>query len=159
MVLSNINAWIVFQLIIDFVLVVLMLFFIRGMKSGLRKEAARETSLQLVEMIEPLIKESEAVAKSFETQLKEKKVLIHCLNEDLDSRIISLNLLLNRAKAYMDDKSGKSAATGQVYKQQEAILKLYGQNYDVEAIAQKLSMPKGEVELVIDLKTKFLSYK
>jgi hypothetical protein len=110
-------------------------------------------------MIEPLIKETETVAKSFEAQLKEKKVLIHRLNEDLDSRIISMNLLLNRAKAYMDGESGKSAATGQIYKQQEAILALYGQKYDVEAIAQKLSMPKGEVELVIDLKTKFLSYK
>jgi hypothetical protein len=136
-----------------------MLFFIRGMKSGLRKEAAREASLQLLEMIEPLIKETETVAKSFEAQLKEKKVLIHRLNEDLDSRIISMNLLLNRAKSYMDGESGKPAATGQIYRQQEAILALYGQKYDVEAIAQKLSMPKGEVELVIDLKTKFLSYK
>jgi hypothetical protein len=159
MALSNLNSWIVFQLVIDFVLVVMILFFIRRMKSRLRQEAARETSLQLVEMIEPLIKETEAVANSFEAQLKEKKHLINRLNEDLDSRIISLNLLLNRAKAYMDDESGKPAATGQVYRQQEAILELYAQNYDTEAIAKKLSMPKGEVELVIDLKTKFLSYK
>ncbi|MFH0730489.1 MAG: hypothetical protein V2B19_29610 [Pseudomonadota bacterium] len=117
-----------------------------------------ETSLQLMGMIEPLIKETEAVAKSFEAQLKEKKRLIHRLNEDLDSRIISLNLLLNRARA-LDYGSGNPGATGQVYKQQEAILSLYAQKHDAEAIAKKLSMPKGEVELVIDLKTKFLSYK
>jgi hypothetical protein len=156
MALSNINFWVAFQLGLDFVLVVLILFFIRRMKSGLKKETAIEASLQLMGMIEPLIKESEAVAKSFEAQLKEKKQLIHRLNEDLDSRIISLNLLLNRAKA-LEGGSGKQTATAQVYKQQEAILNLYAQKLDAEAIAKKLSMPKGEVELVIDLKTKFLS--
>jgi hypothetical protein len=158
MALSNINFWVVFQFVLDFFLVVLILFFIRGMKSRLKKEAAMETSLQLMGMIEPLIKETEAVAKSFEAQLKEKKHLIHRLNEDLDSRIISLNLLLNRAKA-LEYESGKPVATGQVYKQQEAILNLYAQKHDADAIAKKLSIPKGEVELVIDLKTKFLSYK
>jgi hypothetical protein len=156
MAFSNINFWIVFQLVFDFVLVVLIFFFIRRMKSGLRKEAALETTQQLIGMIEPLIKETEAVAKSFEAQLKEKKHLIYRLNEDLDTRIISLTMLLNRAKA-LDGESGKSAATGQVYKQQDAILKLHAQGIDTEAIAKNLSIPKGEVELVIDLKTKFLS--
>lgn len=156
---TNINFWMLFQLIVDFFLVGLIIFLIKRMKSGLLKEAAKETSLQLMGMIEPLIKETETVAKAFEAQLKEKKHIVNRLNEELDSRIISLNMLLNRAKACTDDNSGKVAATGQVYKQQEAILKLYAEKYDPETIAKKLSMPKGEVELVIDLKTKFLSHK
>ena len=41
--------------------------------------------------------------------------------------------------------------------QQNKILSLYYQNLDVDTIAQKLSLPKGEVRLVIDLKEKFIA--
>lgn len=146
----NINFWVVFLMVLDIVLVVLMLFFIRNMKSGLRKEAVREASRELMGMIEPLIKETEAVARTFEAQLAEKKQLVNQLNEELDSRTASLNLLLNRAKAVTTDPRDQSSSTG--HEQQEAILDLYSQNYDAETIAQKLSMPRGKVDLVIDLK-------
>lgn len=151
--------WIIFLLLADAAVVGLILFFVRKLKTGLKHEVAKETSLHLLGMIEPLIKEAEAVANSFDTQLKEKKQLVNRLNEDLDTRIISLNMLLNRAKACLNVEMGKPEATGQVYKQQEAILKLHAEKMDPETIAKKLSMPKGEVELVIDLKTKFLAPK
>lgn len=159
MEVTYINFWITFQMVIDFVLVVLILLLIRNMKSRLRKEAARETSRQVIEMMAPFIRETQAVAASFEQQLKEKKKLVHQLNQGLDNRIISLNMLLNRAKACLNDATGPkdSESSGQVYQQTEAILELHRQQMTVEDIAKKLAMPKGEVELVIDLKTKFQS--
>lgn len=153
----DINFWVVFLMVLDIVLVVLMLFFVRSMKSGLRKEAAREASRELMGMIEPLIKETQVVARTFEAQLTEKKQLIHHLNEELDRRTASLNLLLNRAKAVTTSSRDKSLSAGPMYEQHDAILDLYSQNYDAETIAQKLSMPRGEVDLVIDLKRKFNS--
>lgn len=155
MIFSDTNLWIISLVVLDLVLVIAVLLFIRSMKSGLRRQAAMEASRQLMEKIEPLIKETDSVAKAFEEQLKEKKLLVNQLNKDLDSRIISMNMLLNRAKSYMDDEAGNADAAGQVYKQQEAILDLYAQRHDAESIAKKLAMPKGEVELVIDLKRKF----
>ena len=131
------------------------MLLMRNMKAKLRKEAAKETSHQLIEMMEPLIRDAQAVAAAFDEQLKEKKKLVYKLNQDLDSRIISLNMLLNRARVYSDDKQNTMTVPGNVYKQQEAILELHRQKVDVETIAKKLAMPKGEVELVIDLKTKF----
>lgn len=155
MELNSIHFWVVFQLVIDFALVVLIVLLIRNMKAQLNKEAARETSGQVMEMMAPLVREARAVAASFDEQLKEKKKLVYQLNRDLDSRIISLNLLLNRARAYSDGGPGAPSAPGQVYKQQEAILELHRQKMDTDAIGKKLGIPKGEVELVIDLKTKF----
>ncbi|MDX9786426.1 MAG: hypothetical protein RBT11_06610 [Desulfobacterales bacterium] len=152
---TYINFWIIFQLVIDLALVVLILLLIRNMKTMLRKEAARETSREVIELMAPFIKETRAVAVAFEDQLKKKKKLVYQLNQDLDNRIISLNMLLNRAKACLDDPLGALVTPGQVCKQTEAILELHRQHLDVETIAKKLAMPKGEVELVIDLKTKF----
>jgi Family of unknown function (DUF6115) len=158
MAVAGVNYWVLFQIVMDGVLVALVLLLMRHMKSAIGKEAAMEASQNLMAMMEPLVREAEAVARSFEEQLKEKKNLAYQLNEDLDRRIISLNMLLNRARAYLDDGPGKAAA-GQVYKQQDAILELYNQHHDSEAIAKKLSIPKAEVDLVIDLKTAFLSKK
>jgi hypothetical protein len=45
---------------------------------------------------------------------------------------------------------------GTVENQQHQILKMYRQNYDIDTIAQELSIPRGEVQLVVDLKKKFL---
>lgn len=153
-----IEYWVVFQLILDLLLVVLILFFFRSVKSGLRREAAREAAQQVIGLIEPLLNEAQGAAATFENQLKEKNRLVRSLNERLDSRIISLNLLLNRAKSHLSS-ARKDGAEGpnHIYDQQEAILMLHNENHDVEEIAKKLSMPKGEVDLVIDLKKKFMA--
>lgn len=153
--MAPIQYWSIVQLGIDLLLVVLILVLLRNIRNWLRADAVRQTSDQVLEMIEPLLKEADATAKAFENQLKEKNRLINSLNEKLDSRIISLNLLLNRAQAgrlYPDN-----AGSGQrhVYDQQEAIIDLYNKGLDAAAIADKLSMPRGEVDLVVDLKTKF----
>ena len=152
----SVQFWVVFQIVLDLFLVVLVLFFIRKYKSGLRQEAAREASRQVIDLLEPLLKQAESTAAAFESQLKEKARLVRSINESLDSRIISLNLLLNRAAAQASHSTkSEDSAQSHVYDQQEAILKLYGENHDPEEIAKRLSMPRGEVDLVIDLKKKF----
>jgi uncharacterized protein DUF6115 len=154
----SIKYWVVFQMVLDLFLVMLVLFFIKSMKSGLRKEATREAAQQVIQLIEPLLKEAEKTADTFDRQLKEKSRLIYSINERLDSRIISLNLLLNRAKTDFSSVQGEDGTTqSHIYDQQEAILALYKENHDPETIARKLSMPRGEVDLVIDLKQKFQS--
>lgn len=154
----SIKYWVTFQMVLDLFLVVLVVFFIKNMKSGLKREASQEAAQQVIELIEPLLKEAERTADTFDRQLKEKSRLIYSINERLDSRIISLNLLLNRAKNDFSTAQGENgAAQSHIYDQQEAILALYRENHDPETIARKLSMPRGEVDLVIDLKQKFQS--
>ena len=92
----------------------------------------------------------------FENQLKEKARLVRSVNEHLDSRIISMNLLLNRAEAQIPENlKNEDLHRNHILDQQEAILKMYGENHAPEEIAKSLSLPRGEVDLVIDLKKKF----
>jgi hypothetical protein len=161
MALHSVQYWILFQIVLDFFLVILILLFIRSYKSGLRKEAAEEAARQVISLLEPLLKEARTTALTFEEQLKEKARLVQNINERLDSRIISLNLLLNRADAHLSeaDSDGEDSTKNHIYDQQKAILKLYAENHDPEEIAKRLSLPRGEVDLVIDLKKKFTGGK
>ncbi len=156
MALHSVQFWVVFQIVLDMFLVVLVLLFIRSYRSGLRREAARDAARQVIGLIEPLLKEAKSTATTFENQLKEKARLVRSINERLDSRIISLNLLLNRAAAQApENTNNEGSAPNHIFDQQEAILKMYGENHDPEEISKRLSIPRGEVDLVIDLKKKF----
>ena len=159
MEIVNLKLWVVIQMIIDLALVVLILYFVKSLKSGLSLNASKQAAGRLFALLEPLLKEADVTAKAFEKQLKEKNRLIRNLNERLDSRIISLNLLLNRAKGRLTGGSKAAAAQSKpphVYDQQKAIVDLLNRGYDIETVAQKLSLPRGEVEMVFDLKKKFL---
>jgi hypothetical protein len=156
MALYSIQFWVVFQMILDLFLVVLVVLFIRSYRSGLRREAAQDAARQVINLLEPLLREAKTTAATFENQLKEKARLVRSVNEHLDSRIISMNLLLNRAEAQIPENlKNEDLHRNHILDQQEAILKMYGENHAPEEIAKRLSMPRGEVDLVIDLKKKF----
>jgi len=132
-------------------------------------DAARE----ILDMLEPLVKESRKAALSFDEQIREKRKLSKDLNDALDTRIISINMLLSRADTLQKKLEDRQEMIQQmapvlnpahfppresnVLDQQNQIIDLYHQKADVETIAEKLSIPKGEVQLVIDLKEKFIA--
>lgn len=178
--------WIIAQFVIIFFLLVFLFFLQRKFNllsdellSGpadhsdgeIEEQAVSAAREKIIEMLEPLVEESRKTAILFEDQIKEKKRLIHELNEALDSRIISINLLLSRADSQqkrledyhkqqlerpsIDVRPAFSGQTDNVGDQQNQILNLYYQNHDTATIARKLSIPEGEVKLVIDLKEKF----
>ena len=134
---------------------------------------AVESARQILDMLEPLVKESRRAALSFDEQIREKRKLSKDLNDALDTRIISINLLLSRAAALQKKLEEREYTTRQaasvfssvqtfpkesnVLDQQNQIIDLYYQRKDVDTIAEKLSIPKGEVQLVIDLKEKFIA--
>jgi len=136
------------------------------LRSG-HSQYASESASNIIEMLEPLVKESRKTAISFDKQIKEKRRLIKELNEALDSRIISINLLLSRADTLQKKLETKQsqpqnqqmlqASSIAVFDQQNQILEMYNQNYDINSIAQQLSIPKGEVQLVVDLKKRFVA--
>jgi hypothetical protein len=156
MEIYSLKLWIVLQLVIDFIVIALVLYFTKHFRSKVSRLAAKQAADQVIGMIEPLLEAAKATSKAFDTQLQEKNQLIRHLTEKLDSRIISLNLLLNRAEGHLSmDTESPSRPRSHVYDQQSAILDLFAEGDDAETIARKLSMPKGEVDLVLDLKNKF----
>ena len=157
----NIKFWVAFQMAVDLVMVVMVVYFLRNLRSGSSssRELTREAGTQIIQILEPLLRDADATAKSFERQLKEKKRLINHLNESLDGRIISLNLLLNRTDAVFtsDFRGSVSTERKHVFDQQAAILDQFNKGHDAATAARKLAIPKNEVEMVYDLKQKFLA--
>lgn len=152
--------WVIFQISVDLILVILILFLLRNVRAGLQKEISGQAMEKVFHIIEPLLKDAEAAADDFDTQLHEKSRLINDLNLKLDNRIISLNLLLNRADDAMQQTLGKRPnGNPHVYDQLRGITRLYEKGSTAGEIAGKLSMPKGEVDLVLDLKRKLMAMK
>ncbi|MBU0995495.1 MAG: hypothetical protein KJ737_23615 [Proteobacteria bacterium] len=154
----SIEFWVGFQMVVELIIVFLILFYLRNLKTGIREDASRQVVEKVIEILEPLLKEAENTAKTFERQIQEKHLLINKINEKLDARIISLNLLMARSESHLKREMAAPSQEGfHVYDQQQAILDLYETGLDSESISKKLSMPKGEVDLVINLKKKFVS--
>ena len=151
----SVEFWVVIQVLIDLILVVIILYLLQHIKKILQSSISKDAAEKTINMLEPLLKEADTAAKTFEKQLKEKSQLMERLNENIDSRVISLNLLLNRAELQLrKDCMVTRQETDKAYDHQESIFHLHMKGYDSEAIARKLSLPKGEIDLVIDLKNK-----
>ena len=153
-------------------------------QAGREQELAQEngqtavrSASEVLGMLEPLVRESRRTALKFDEQIKEKRRLLKGLNEALDDRIIHINLLLSRAETrqkkleqnreplpettvsqgpVQQPPVNMSLAPEPVWDQQQEILKMFEQNCDIDTIARQLSVPKGEVKMVVDLKKKFL---
>ena len=185
--LFSVEFWVVILFFINFSLVLFVLMLIRKMNRFLAEQTFQaafekereendpvsDTALDIMELLEPLVKDSRDAAIQFDEQIKDKKRLIKSLNDALDSRIININLLLSRADAMQKKIEERQAESGRMLadlsreetvvvsagaleNQQHQILKMYHQSYDIDTIAQELSIPRGEVQLVVDLKKKFL---
>ncbi len=156
----SVELWVIIQIFIDLILIVIILYLLQNIKKIIQDTMSKDAAGKTINMLEPLLKEADITAKTFEKQLKKKNELIDNLNERLDSRIISLNFLLNRAELQLSmgsDATSKNA--DKIYDHQEAISHLHMKGYDSKNIARKLSLPKGEVDLVIDLKNRLLAAK
>jgi len=184
---------VVLSLIIDLFLIFLLFLFIRranrlqrspnpmpgtdlGDISAQTREkvevVARQVLAETSEMIEPILEASKDAAMEFERLIREKQTLTRKLDQSLDSKMISINLLLSRANALYSQLENQhnsllnslpTGGTALFYKetdvldQQQRIIDLYYQKMDVDTIAERLSIPKGEVALVIGLKEKFIA--
>jgi len=133
---------------------------------------AREVLTETSEIIEPILEASKDAAMEFERLVQEKQTLTRKLDQSLDSKIININLLLSRANTLYTRLENQHnsllnalpmGGTALFHKetdvldQQQRIIDLYYQKMDVDTIAERLSIPKGEIALVIDLKEKFIA--
>lgn len=157
MVFFSTEFWVVFQVVVLLLLLAFVWYFIKNSRLPAEESEIPGNYIeQIFNLLEPLLKEAESSAKVFESQILEKKQLIKELNDKLDKRIISLNLLLNRADICLMKNAGLKTdidAAGI----QEAILSLYEDGHNASSISKELLVSEKEVELVIDLKKKFLA--
>jgi len=146
------------QIGIDLALIIVFLMVLRTMRDPQRQGMLNKG----VRLFESVLKEADTTSRKFNELLEEKQGLIRSINEQLDKRILSLNVLLNRAEVLLSNDQGPDQSTTEMNDQagvREEILKFAKQGYETEQIAKKLSIPKGEVKLVLDMKRKTAQQK
>ncbi len=186
--LFSMEFWIGVQFFVDLIFVVLLFGIVRQLKTnrkdnvcsrhscddgGILKDKSVKTAGEIMEMLEPLVHDAKIAADSFNSQINDKRNIINNLNDALDSRIISINLLLSRAESLFETQRHNFLSNGtdnvrvdggnlfsrtdnDVFDQQKRILDLYAMGKSVQTIASELAMPEGEVDLVVSLKEKFI---
>ena len=142
------------QIGIDIIIIVVFIFVVRRLRYPKKGKSFDKT----VRILESLFTDADKIAQQFKVQLEEKHHLIKRLNEQLDKRIGSLNGLLQRADAVLSSHTQQEADAEcnplSLNGQERQIISLAGEGYGLEEIAKRLSIPKEEVKLVLDLKQK-----
>lgn len=116
-----------------------------------------------INIFKSLLNDADRVSGSFSEQIKTKYNIIKKLNSQLDRRIDNINVLLNRADMILSynqkkgDQADRSAMPISI--KQKEIAKLDSKGCNLEEIAEKLLIPKGEVKLILDLNKKTTGVK
>ena len=146
------------QVLVDLLLIIFFIVFLRQFRAGKARQESSDIAA-FPQVLESLLKEAEKVAGQFETQLKKKQRLARRFNEQLDSRIISLNLLLNQAEvcltSHKKESWGENRQYKHVYDLQQEIIDCGEKGLSLQEIANRVGISKGEVRLVLELKRKF----
>jgi hypothetical protein len=155
--IPSIEFWGVMQVAVDLCLIVLFVMVLRQLRGSSTASVPAPVE-DVTPVMESVLREAKDVAGQFEVQLKEKQSIIRRLNERLDSRIIGLNLLLNRAEMCLNGKEpmpGQAGKCKDVCGLQREIITLVGEGLHPNVVADRLGISKTEVELVVELKKKF----
>jgi DNA-binding NarL/FixJ family response regulator len=109
-----------------------------------------------INIFESLVKDADNTAGQFNKQLKEKQHIINKLNDTLDKRISSLKMLINRSDIVLSnhdpDMTTEKNGARKNHSRHAEIMQLDEKGYSIEEIAQKLSIQRGEVTLVLKMK-------
>jgi hypothetical protein len=140
-----------FQALMDIALVAALigvLFF--------QNRTPRDTSGtgDLSQSLGKIIEETKAIAEQFESNLKERQILIQQLITKLDQRMKEAQDLCNQLKNISIDQQliSPSGTGGQaLHADQRKVIALARQGLDAETIAKRLQKPLGEVELILNI--------
>lgn len=152
MQIINIHALIGILIAIDVLLFGFVLLLLKRSSHTNRNATLSEEIMTF----EALVREADNTAVQFNKQLQDKHQTVNNLNDRLDKRIHSLNLLVNRADAafsrYTSPPVEDHPAGPGTGSRQTAILELTKKGFSIEEIARKLSIQRGEVTLVLNMK-------
>jgi hypothetical protein len=142
---SNLENWLMITEGMTLIILLLIVFFFgRVLRKGKNKKPSVWTSDQLIKWA----KESEILCLSLSKNLAEKKEITKRLMEQLDEKLQSLNLRLagiEEKKKSIPEGVREGDPYGKVVKMVEA-------GYKFPEIVRSLKLPKGEVQLILDLK-------
>jgi len=147
----DLKVLIFIQIGIDIVIIIVFILLIK--KIGFFK---RNSSLnEGLDKYESMLCDAARISEQFKEQLEEKKHTIKMLNQHLEKRITSFNMMLNRTDDMLfHNRQYDNVDRGFLNQHKKEILKLEKQGHSSEQIADTLSIPREEVMLILDLKKK-----
>ena len=139
------------QIGIDLVIIIVFILLIKK-TSFFKRDSSLNKGLKLYES---MLSDASRISEQFKEQLEEKKYMIKMLNQHLEKRITSLNVMLNRTDALLfHNRQYDNMDSGSFDNQKKEILQLEKQGHSLEQIADILSIPREKVMLVLDIKKK-----
>lgn len=139
------------QIAMDCAIIIVFIFLIRR----LRHLHDRQSLNRAIEIFDSILTDADKVAVQFNEQLEEKHRLIKHLDEQLDKKIVSLNLLLSRSEAQLNHDGWAGDAKESPFMlsgREKEILRLADAGRDLDTIARMLAIPKEEVRLTLSVK-------
>lgn len=149
---TNLQIWVAIPMAANILMLLFVLLFLRRTARKLEADAARKGAAKVMAALSPMLQQAQETAGELDRQLREKQRIMQDLNETLDRRIASLNLLVNRADATL--KATETRGDGQSADTRDVVLDLYERGVGADQIAEELSMRRGEVDLILELKRK-----
>jgi hypothetical protein len=139
------------QMGIDVVIIIVFILLIK--KTGFfKKDSSLNKSLKLYES---MLSDASRISEQFKDQLEEKKQMIKMINQHLEERIKSLNIILNKSDSLLfQNRQHDVMDSGSFDYQKKEILELEKKGHSSEQIADILSIPREKVMLVLDIKNK-----
>ena len=139
------------QIGIDIVIIIVFILLIKKI-SFLKRNSSLIKGL---DKYESMLCDAVRISEQFKEQLEEKKHMITMLNQHLEKRITTLNMMLNRTDALLfHNRQYDNMDRGFLDHHKKEILKLEKQGLSSEQIAETLSISREEVMLVLELKKK-----
>jgi DNA-binding NarL/FixJ family response regulator len=139
------------QIGIDIVIIIVFILLIKKISFFKRNSSLNKG----LDKYESMLCDAVRISEQFKDQLEEKKHMIKMINQHLEKRITSLNMMLNRTDALLfHNRQYDNLDRGSLDNQKKQILKLEKQGHSSEQIADTLSIPREEVMLVLELKKK-----
>lgn len=155
-----IEFYIVLLLLINLVFVFLIVYFLRKMRTSMQIDASKDAAKQVATMMDPLLKEADKVAHLFESQINEKKQIIDSVNDKLDSRILDLKFMLEKAENAMKKASDyqNAAASNEVKQSKKSSTdngKIEVEVEEIEDLPKSKSKPlSSQQDMIFELHNK-----
>lgn len=157
-----ITIWIVIQAIIDFLILIAVFLYIIERKNKKKEELGdelRKNELEvLTKSLDRLITESERASinisdKALQSQSRIKTLLdqIEKKQEEIQQEVKNAEEVLDKIKNQLETTSNKKNPFQSNKNKYSEAAKLAKTGLNVEEISKQLDLPKGEVELILDL--------
>lgn len=148
----DLRLLIVAQLGMDVALIFLFVFLLRKMRVW---TLMQKSELKL-KRVESVLKDVDHIAEKFQAQLAEKSEHITRVNERMEHNMGRIQCLIEQAETLASTREAGPESMGSVAMPVRArkvrIMTLAGKGLGPAEIAARLSLPKEEVTLVLDLK-------